>query len=195
MKLERFHGLVEKLIKLEDNKRLGQKELFKIYDIIKYHYNQNHEVRTLHTIADNLIPRELKAIGKILLAHHIYLPCQICEAPVLKANHLEIDHWTPLSKGGSNFMPNTGFSHNRCNRAKDNILLSMNENGEPDRKSPEYMELEVMITIMYERETPHHHRHARTRTRPSGECNHACTFDAARMHYNNRVNSVRNRGR
>lgn len=193
MKLEQFHNLINKLVMLDYHGRLSDKELFKINEIIKYHGIFDYDVETLHFIADALIPRELKKIGVIMLNHNIILPCNICEGPIRKPNHLEIDHWIPQSRDGSNFMPNIGFAHKRCNHIKSNILCA-NEKGEMDRNGREF--LQIMISVRYTEETFnskfHGRRHKNPRTRPSGKCGHACSFNTQKTYYNNSVRSAKN---
>lgn len=50
--------------------------------------------------------------------------CGICLKSVDPASHWEVDHVTPISKGGPHSYANTQLSHRKCNRAKSNRLLS-----------------------------------------------------------------------
>jgi len=191
MKLEQFYGLVNKLVYCEKNGKLTEKETDNINHIIKYHdnaphYDLHYRAETLFFIAPNLIPRELTRVGKILLSHQIYLPCEICGDEIRSSGHLSIDHIKPISKGGGNFMPNTGFAHKRCNKIKTNILLDVDEYGQIDRTSPEF--LEIIISIKFSEREPRKKPH----TRPAIECSHAKTFSSYKTYYNNRVNSEKN---
>ncbi|MDR1826238.1 MAG: HNH endonuclease [Rickettsiales bacterium] len=190
MELEQLHDLIHKLVKLDDHGKLSEKEFFKISEIIKYHDIFDYYVETLHFIADAVTPRELKRVGVIMLNHDIKLPCDVCGGLIRKPNHLEIDHLIPETRGGPGVIPNIGFAHMRCNRIKSDILC-VNEKGEFDRDSWEFLQI-MMIIRRAEEADNSASRRSRARIRPSGKCNHACTFTPQKTYYRNNARNTKN---
>lgn len=47
--------------------------------------------------------------------------CYICHEPIEKAGDITIDHWMPLSKGGSDTLDNYRLAHDKCNHLKSNL--------------------------------------------------------------------------
>lgn len=47
--------------------------------------------------------------------------CYLCDKPIEKMKDITIDHWQPVSKGGSDDMENYRLAHFRCNRLKGDM--------------------------------------------------------------------------
>lgn len=47
--------------------------------------------------------------------------CHLCGEPITKAKDITIDHWEPVSKGGSDTIDNYRLAHYDCNQLKANM--------------------------------------------------------------------------
>jgi hypothetical protein len=85
------------------------------------HNLKNHNPRSLYSIADELLPHDLKRIGVILIQNKVFLKCGICGKDIKKVCHYSIDHMIPRSLGGGDTPENLQHSHDICNFVKSNL--------------------------------------------------------------------------
>jgi hypothetical protein len=191
MRSEKMCGYIRKLVELEGNGRLDERQMRGVYNILRWHDISDYNIESLYEIANDLIPREFKTLGETLIENGIILNCGICGHPIRKVGQLSVDHKMARSKGGENTTSNLHWSHQLCNHIKasnDGYVSFEDDDSEiiaQFRLSDTYLLLIERVRIMkinQERE--------RVNMRPHSKCNHSSTWnnsDIVRYHKSRRT--------
>lgn len=185
---------IKSLIDLENRGRLSDKDKKAIRDILYFHnFCRSGETDDLFCIIDDLTPGQIKKIARILISHRVPVRCSVCGGKIKKPLHATVEHDIPRTHGGTNKRECISISHNYCNNRKGD---SINWNCVPD--NPDEVAIKFAMsysdaTILVRMKASVHvsikpaDRNAQpaTRTRPARECNHAATWDSAKVYRHN----------
>ena len=86
------------------------KNRYRLKSKLNIHYMKSHHRTKLRRDAYKMLSR----------LNSGSVPCYVCGDHVLWRN-ATLEHIVPLSKGGSDQMPNLGISHYKCNERRGNL--------------------------------------------------------------------------
>ncbi len=74
-------------------------------------------------VTDEITPREIKSILRILAAHKIYVMCPECNKPISDMEEFSWDHIWPKARGGNDNISNLLPMHKHCNEDKGKRII------------------------------------------------------------------------
>ena len=82
-------------------------------------YTHNRRVR----LGKRLTKKELQQIYDGNIIKHSQLTCDICTHPITDVKQWTLEHFIPISRGGTNELSNLGVAHRSCNSSKRDKTL------------------------------------------------------------------------